>query len=76
MTSDASWGGVAKQKAPGYSGNGPDLHASMPDVWAADVLTLLNAIQHSGVTPHAWHVISCTTYTKAATTAACRTTGR
>ena len=25
-------------------------------MWAADVLTLLNAIQHSGVTPHAWHV--------------------
>ena len=49
-------GGVAKQKAPGYSGNGPDLHASMPDVWAADVLKLLNVIQHSGVTPHAWHV--------------------
>ena len=23
-------GGIAKQKAPGYSGNGPDLHASMP----------------------------------------------
>ena len=56
MTSDASWGGIAKQKAPGYSGNGPDLHASMPDVWAADVLTLLNVIQHSGVTPHAWYV--------------------
>ena len=49
-------GGIAKQKAPGYSGNGPDLHAPMPDVWAADVLTLLNIIQHSGVTPHAWHV--------------------
>ena len=49
-------GGIAKQKAPGYSGNEPDLHAPMPDVWAADVLTLLNAIQHSGVTPHAWHV--------------------
>ena len=49
-------GGIAKQKAPGYSGNGPDLHAPMPDVWAADVLTLLNVIQHSGVTPHAWHI--------------------
>jgi len=49
-------GGIAKQKAPGYSGNEPDLHAPMPDVWAADVLTLLNIIQHSGVTPHAWHV--------------------
>ena len=49
-------GGIAKQEAPGYSGNGPDLHAPMPDVWAADVLTLLNVIQHSGVTPHAWHV--------------------
>ena len=49
-------GGIAKQKAPGYSGNGPDLYAAMPDVWAADVLTLLNVIQHSGVTPHGWHV--------------------
>ena len=25
-------GGIAKQKASGYSGNGPDLHALMPDV--------------------------------------------
>ena len=49
-------GGIAKQKAPGYSGNGPDLHAPMPDVWATDVLTLLNIIQNSGVTPHAWHI--------------------
>ena len=49
-------GGIAKQKAPGYSGNGPDLHASMSDVWTVDVLLLLNIIQHSGVTPHAWHV--------------------
>ena len=49
-------GGIAKQKAPGYSRNGPDLHAPMPDVWAADVLLLLDIIQHSGVTPHAWHV--------------------
>ena len=31
-------GEIAKQKAPGYSGNGPDLHAPMPDVWAVDVL--------------------------------------
>ena len=49
-------GGIAKQKAPGYSGNGTDLRASMPGVWAADVLLLLNIIQHSGVTLHAWHV--------------------
>jgi hypothetical protein len=49
-------GGIAKQKAPGYSGNGPDLHAPMPDVWAAGVLLLLNITQHSGVTPHAWHI--------------------
>ena len=26
-------GGIAKQKAPGYSGNGPGLHAPMPGVW-------------------------------------------
>ena len=49
-------GGIAKQKPPGYSGNGPDLHALMPDEWVTDVLSLLNIIQHSGVTPHAWHV--------------------
>jgi hypothetical protein len=49
-------GEIAKQKANGYSDNGPDLHAPMPDVWAADVLLLLNIIQHSGVTPHAWHI--------------------
>ena len=49
-------GGIAKQKALGYSGSGPDLHAPMPDVWVADMLTLLNVIQHIGVTPHAWHV--------------------
>ena len=46
-------GGIVKQKAPGYSGNGPDLHAPMPDVWAADVLLLLSIIQHSGVMPRA-----------------------
>ena len=40
-------GGIAKQKAPGYSGNGPDLNASVLDVWVDDVLTLLNIIQHS-----------------------------
>ena len=28
----------------------------MSDVWTAEVLLLLNIIQHSGVTPHAWHV--------------------
>ena len=49
-------GGIAKKNAPGYSGNGPELHAPMPDVRATDVLLLLNIIQHSGVTPHAWHV--------------------
>ena len=49
-------GGIAKQKALGYSGNGPDLHAPVPGVWAVDVLLLLSIIQHSGVTPHAWHI--------------------
>ena len=71
-------GGIAKQKAPGYSGNGPDLHALMPDVWAADVLLLLNIIQHSGVTPHAWHVdlIHYAHKGKAVRIAAYRTIGR
>ena len=49
-------GDIAKQKKPGYSGNGPDLHAPMPGEWAADMLALLNIIQHSGVAPHEWHV--------------------
>ena len=42
--------------APGYSGNGPFLNAPMPDEWVADVLSLLNIIQHSGVTPQAFYV--------------------
>ena len=53
---DANWEVLSSNKAPGYSGNGPALHAPMPDEWAADMLALLSTIQHSGVTPHKWHV--------------------
>ena len=49
-------GGIAKQKAPGYSGNWPALHSPMPNVWVEDMLSLLNVIQHRSVTPHAWHI--------------------
>ena len=49
-------GSIAKQKAPGLSGNGPDLYACMPDCWVEWAVTLCNIIQHSQVTPRAWHV--------------------
>jgi len=49
-------GGIAKKKAPGLSGNGPDLYACMPDSWVHWAVKLFNIIQHSQVTPRAWHV--------------------
>ena len=49
-------GSIAKQKAPGLSGNGPDLYACMPDCWVEWAVALCNIIQHSQVTPRAWHV--------------------
>ena len=48
--------GIAKQKAPGLSGNGPDLYASQPDSWVEVALALFNSIQHTQVTPRGWHV--------------------
>jgi len=49
-------GSIAKQKAPGLSGNGPDLYACTPDCWVERAVKLCNIIQHSQVTPRAWHV--------------------
>ena len=49
-------GSIAKQKAPGLSGNGPDLYACMSDCRVDWAVALCNIIQHSQVTPRAWHV--------------------
>ena len=45
-------GDIAKGKAPGYSGNTPDLYASLPRCWHEWALKLANVIQHTGVTPN------------------------
>ena len=49
-------GGIAKGKAPGYTGNGPDLYASLPDSWAVWAVRLANLILFTQVTPHNWHI--------------------
>ena len=49
-------GSIAKQKAPGLSGNGPDLYACIPNCWVEWAVALCNIIQHTQVTPRAWHV--------------------
>ena len=49
-------GDIAKGKAPGYSGNTPDLYASLPIGWHEWALKLANVIQHTGVTPNGWHI--------------------
>ena len=43
-------GSIAKKKAPGLPGNGPDLYACMPDSWVHWAVKLFNIIQHSQVT--------------------------
>ena len=45
-------GDIAKGKAPGYSGNTPDLYESLPVCWNEWALELANLIQHTGVTPN------------------------
>ena len=47
---------IAKQKAPGLSGNGPDLYAAQPDSWVEWAVTLFNVIQHTQITPRGWHI--------------------
>ena len=49
-------GSIAKQKAPGLSGNSPDLYARMPDCWVEWAVKLRNIIHHSQATQRAWHV--------------------
>ena len=49
-------GDIAKGKAHGYSGNTPDLYASLPSCWHEWALKLANVIQHTGVTPNGWHI--------------------
>ena len=48
--------GIAKQKAPGLTGNGPYLYASQPDSWVVWAVVLFNVIQHTQVMPRGWHV--------------------
>ena len=48
--------GIAKQKAPGLTGNGPDLCASQPGSWVEWAVVLFNVIQHTQVAPRGWHV--------------------
>ena len=38
---------IAKQKAPGLSGNGPGLYAAQPGSWVEWAVTLFNIIQHT-----------------------------
>jgi hypothetical protein len=50
-------GKIAKGKAPGYSGNEPDLYASLPDAWLDWAAELANAIQLTQ--NHAWQLAHC-----------------
>ena len=36
--------GIAKQKTPGLTGNGPDLYAAQPDSWVEWAVVLFNVI--------------------------------
>ena len=49
-------GKIAKGKAPGYSGNGPDLYAAMPGGWVDWAVKLANIIQFTQITPAGWHI--------------------
>ena len=49
-------GSIAKQKAPGLSGDGPDLYACQHGCWVEWAVKLCSIMQHSQVAPHAWHV--------------------
>ena len=44
-------GKIAKGNAPGYSGNGPDLYAAMPDGWVDWAVKLAIIIQFTQITP-------------------------
>ena len=49
-------GSIAKQKAPGLTGNGSDLYAAQPGSWVEWAVMLFNVIQHTQITPRSWHV--------------------
>ena len=49
-------GEKAKGKAPGFSGNGPDLYAALPDCWVEWAVELVNIIQFTQITPRTWHI--------------------
>ena len=40
---------IAKRKAPGYSGNGPDLYAALPDCWVVWAVKLFNIMRTRSV---------------------------
>ena len=67
---------IAKQKAPGLSGNGPDLYAAQPDSWFEWAVALFKIIQHARRSrPAVGTSTLSTTCTRAAATAASATTG-
>ena len=47
---------IAKQKAPGLSGNRPGLYAAQPDPLVEWAVALFNIIQHTQITRRGWHV--------------------
>ena len=47
-------GKIAKGKAPGYSGDGPDFYAAMPDGWVDWAVKLANIIQFTQIMPAGW----------------------
>ena len=49
-------GKIANGKAPGFSGDGPDLYATLPDCWVEWAVELANIIQFTQITPRAWHI--------------------
>ena len=49
-------GKIAKRKAPGFSGNGPDLYASLPGEWLDWAVELANIIRYTQVTTNGWHI--------------------
>ena len=49
-------GKIAKGKAPGYTGNGPDLYASLPCAWMDWAVELANVIQFTQITSDGWHI--------------------
>ena len=69
-------GKIAKGKAPGFFGNGPDLYAALPDCWVGWDVELANIIQFRQITPRAWHIDLVHYVHNVALTAACLIIGR